>query len=213
MTQLAELVRGLKIPGFVHVDGEDPGGYVGADKKLRLNLDVICNGPAFLNKDVSNEKMASDVVESGNSPLSIEISYILPKGKKKTSKTASKPTEKKKPSQKRKSSNVAAGDPSLSKKARMYSPDQDIIIDAVSETEDQGRNGEDGASDDSDNNRGYDANEDLAFYENLEQAILEQRDDGGHSDDGRAENNHNHIDAEDDYDNSSDVASGWRCKI
>lgn len=51
-------MRGLKTDGFVMVDGEERSGYVGIDKKIRLNLDEICNGPAFLNKDVSLEYVA-----------------------------------------------------------------------------------------------------------------------------------------------------------
>lgn len=52
-TQLADIVRGVKTDGVVLVDGSDVGGYVGIDKKLRLNLEATCGGPAFLTKDVS----------------------------------------------------------------------------------------------------------------------------------------------------------------
>jgi ATP-dependent DNA helicase Q1 len=52
-TQLADIVRGVKTDGIVLVDGNDAGGYVGMDKKLRLNLETTCGGPAFLTKDVS----------------------------------------------------------------------------------------------------------------------------------------------------------------
>jgi hypothetical protein len=52
-TQLADIVRGVKTDGVVLVDGNDAGGYVGMDKKLRLNLESTCGGPAFLIKDVS----------------------------------------------------------------------------------------------------------------------------------------------------------------
>lgn len=52
-TQLADIVRGVKTDGIVLVDGDDVGGYVGMDKKIRLNLETTCGGPAFLTKDVS----------------------------------------------------------------------------------------------------------------------------------------------------------------
>jgi hypothetical protein len=157
-------------------------------------------------------RLPLDIVESGNSPLNIEISYILPKGKKRINKAATKPIQSKKQAEKRKASNVANDDTTLSKKARMYSPDQDIIIDGLSGPEDQARTGDGDPPADSGDERIYDANDDLAFYENLEQAILEQRDED--DDNVGAITNHNHgTDSEDDYDDSSDVAPGWRCKI
>lgn len=87
----------------------------------------------------------------------------------------------------------------------MFSPDEDIIMDQV-------LNDRDHALENSGDEIGYDANDDLAFYENLEQAILEQRDEDG--DMGDTMGNHgSQPDSGDDYDDSSDVASGWRCKI
>lgn len=52
-TQLADIVRGVKTDGVVLVDDDEPSGFVGADKKIRLNLEATCGGPALLNKDVS----------------------------------------------------------------------------------------------------------------------------------------------------------------
>lgn len=52
-TQLADIVRGVKTDGVVLVDDDEPSGFVGPDKKIRLNLDTTCGGPALLNKDVS----------------------------------------------------------------------------------------------------------------------------------------------------------------
>lgn len=52
-TQLADIVRGIKTDAVILVDGNERSGYVGADKKLRLNLESTCGGPAFLTKDVS----------------------------------------------------------------------------------------------------------------------------------------------------------------
>lgn len=49
---MADIVRGVKTDGVVLVEDDEPSGYIGADKKIRLNLEATCGGPALLNKDV-----------------------------------------------------------------------------------------------------------------------------------------------------------------
>lgn len=145
-------------------------------------------------------RLPQEVVESGNSPVTVEISFTLSKGRKKTKKQPAVDTEPKKRPKKRRAEEVPAEVAGLSKKARMFSP-------TLAETRSNLEDGEIPDSDDSGHGHGLGVEDDLAFYEDLEQAILEQRE----SDD-QDEAVENGIKSYSVYD-SSDEEVGWRTRI
>lgn len=112
-------------------------------------------------------RLPQDDVESGNSPVTVEISFVLSKGRKKAKKQPAAETVRKSKTMKRKGDQAPAEDLGLSKKARMFSPS----LPEPTNVDDE----DDPGSDDSENGNGVGVDDDLAFYEDLEQAILEQR--------------------------------------
>lgn len=147
-------------------------------------------------------RLPLEVVESGNSPVNVEITFTRTKAKTKAKKQAAIGKEEVLKSRKRKGTETPV-DPALSKKARMYSPDQK----APKLSDNKGTNGG-YVSDDSAQGGGDRADDDLTFYQNLEQVILEQRDDDDDEDVSRG-------DAIDSYSDgySSDGIVGWQSKI
>lgn len=151
-------------------------------------------------------RLPLEVVESGNSPVTVEITFVRVKGRTKAKKQAANGTDDAPKAKKRKGTETPLDDPGLSKKARMYSPDQEMphIIQ---------NNGTNGGyiSDDSVQGGGNDVDDDLAFYENLEQAILEQRDDDDDDDDD--DDRRGNVNQSDSDGESSDGVVGWQSRI
>jgi hypothetical protein len=149
-------------------------------------------------------RLPLDVVESGNSPVTVEITSIRPKSRKTKKHAANGDTEAPK-SKKRQGTETPTVDPVLSKKARMYSPDQEMPPPVQSKSTNGGY-----ISDDSAPDGGDEADDDLAFYENLEQVILEQRDD---DEDENEDGSHGGANQSDSEGYSSDGVVGWQSRI
>lgn len=147
-------------------------------------------------------RLPLDVVESGNSPVTVEITFIRTKARKMKKQAANGDTEAPK-SKKRKATETPTVDPALSKKARMYSPDQEMSPPVQDKSTNGGYISDDSAPDGDD-----EVDDDLAFYENLEQVILEQRDD-----DEDEDGSHGGANQSDSEGYSSDGVVGWQSRI
>lgn len=143
-----------------------------------------------------------DVVESGNSPLTVEITFTRSKPRKAKKQAANGDAEAPK-AKKRKGTETPTVDPALGKKARMYSPDQEVPPPVQNNSTNGGY-----ISDDSARGGGDEADDDLAFYQNLEQVILEQRDD-----DDEEDGSQGGADESDSEGYSSDGVVGWQSRI